>query len=574
MERNLSLPFIASAGPVLIIFCCLLSLLETPLLAQTPSPSQELTHNLDLLKTIYPQARVTIDKNSGLPSSISNLSKRSDIGLLGQELGPKKSPEEVVIDFFKGWGPGLLDMREPAAEVRILGRKPDPRFANKVLVKVQQVSGNIDILGAEALAVVNVDSSSLDSINLDFVRPPSGPRIPKVDSENAVRTAMDAYKKELSKSDEKKKLEIAIVGTEPHPSAPKLVFAKVQTTSDNTMATQLSYLIKVGTYVFFVDATEGTLINNYREISQSQERHTFDTNFVPSLPGQLVLSQDMDVVAPAEIPPDARSVHAFASIIYEYYRTKFNREGYDGVSSGTHAFESCVRFPSLQNALWIKIIQKTIYGPGYATGLDIAAHEWTHAVIEHQSGLGFKDEPGALNESLADFFGVMVRAHKQKALYWSIGDTLPGHAPPALPLRDLCNPHGAGFDRNKPYGPSNSGGPEHYSEFVRDKDLICVLPDGNDNGCIHMNSGIFSKALQLAVDGGDHHGVHVSKLGSAKIEQIVYTAITRINSETSLLKGAQIAVEACQELQAVPSIAIGQTDCANLSDAFSAVGLK
>lgn len=46
------------------------------------------------------------------------------------------------------------------------------------------------------------------------------------------------------------------------------------------------------------------------------------------------------------------------------------------------------------------------FGP--FVSLDIIAHEYTHGIIEHTSNLGFYNESGALNEGLADIFGVVV----------------------------------------------------------------------------------------------------------------------------------------------------------------------
>ena len=41
-------------------------------------------------------------------------------------------------------------------------------------------------------------------------------------------------------------------------------------------------------------------------------------------------------------------------------------------------------------------------------GLDVAAHEFTHGVIDSLSPLTYSGESGALNEHIADFFGAMV----------------------------------------------------------------------------------------------------------------------------------------------------------------------
>lgn len=44
----------------------------------------------------------------------------------------------------------------------------------------------------------------------------------------------------------------------------------------------------------------------------------------------------------------------------------------------------------------------------FSAGLDVVAHELTHAVTEHTANLEYQDESGALNESFSDIFGAMV----------------------------------------------------------------------------------------------------------------------------------------------------------------------
>jgi Zn-dependent metalloprotease len=578
MRRPVIVGFMYSAIRImtaaLLLVCSSVGAFQGALLAQVRTESKQTVETLDRLRAIYPDIRIAIDEKSGLPSSITHLRRRQDAGLLSQNLGPKKSPEQVVMEFFEGWGPGLLQMKQPNAEVRIIGSKPDRSSPGRVLVRAQQISGAVDIVGAEAVAAVNVESSSLDSINLDFVAPPTGSSVPKVDPTSAQETAANKYKAALSLSAQNRKLETAIAGSETHASTPKLVFIKTPDGANANVGTRLAYMVQVGTYVFFVDALEsGKIIDSHRDLLELQQRNTYDSSLTSNLPGVLVLTQDTEAVDTSQIPPDARNVHAFASDVYGYYLAKFGRDGYDVESP--HAFNSCVRFSAMDNALWIPLVQKTVYAPGFADAIEIAGHEWTHAVIEHEVGLGLKDESGALNEALADFFGVMVRSHKTGILAWRIGDTLKGHIPPNPPLRDLRNPHGTGFDRGQPSGPTNSGGAGHYNELAKNADPICQTPDGySDNGCVHINSTVFSKALQLTVEGGTYLGLQVSAGESFKVEEITYTAMTRMTSGTSLLGGARLMIQVCQELQGSATVAITSADCQNLAKAFKAVGLN
>ena len=81
-----------------------------------------------------------------------------------------------------------------------------------------------------------------------------------------------------------------------------------------------------------------------------------------------------------------------------------------------------------------------VYGDGdnqvfsnLAGALDVAAHEMTHGVIENTAGLIYENQSGALNESFADVFGVMVDNDD-----WFLGEDITVASPGYL--RDMANP--------------------------------------------------------------------------------------------------------------------------------------
>ena len=129
------------------------------------------------------------------------------------------------------------------------------------------------------------------------------------------------------------------------------------------------------------------------------------------------------------------------------------------------------------------------------TIIDVIGHELAHGVVDRTVGLVYWFQPGALNEHVADVFGSMV---KQKKLEqdaqdadWLIGEGLftanvqsgtPGQ--PAV-LRSMKDP-GSGYD-DPVVGKDEQ--PGHMSEFVRTR---------QDNGGVHINSGIPNKAFYLA----------------------------------------------------------------------------
>ena len=83
-----------------------------------------------------------------------------------------------------------------------------------------------------------------------------------------------------------------------------------------------------------------------------------------------------------------------------------------------------------------------MYGDGDGTtfiplsaGLDVIGHELTHAVTEHTANLVYKNESGALNESLSDIMGVMVEKKS-----WDLGADIYTHGKHGDALRSLKDP--------------------------------------------------------------------------------------------------------------------------------------
>lgn len=89
------------------------------------------------------------------------------------------------------------------------------------------------------------------------------------------------------------------------------------------------------------------------------------------------------------------------------------------------------------NAFWNG--QAMFYGNGdnafqpLAKGLDVAGHEMTHGVVEGTANLEYQGKSGALNQSFADIFGVMIDRDD-----WKIGeDVVKTSAFPSGALRSM-----------------------------------------------------------------------------------------------------------------------------------------
>jgi Zn-dependent metalloprotease len=150
------------------------------------------------------------------------------------------------------------------------------------------------------------------------------------------------------------------------------------------------------------------------------------------------------------------------------------------------------------NAFWDG--QKMVFGDGdgtiftdFTASLDVIAHELAHGVTEHTAGLEYHDQPGALNESISDVFGSLVKQwtlrQRAEEADWMIGADVFTPGIQADALRKLDHP-GSAYD-NELFGKDPQ--PAHMDQYV-------VLPDteDGDHGGVHVNSGIPNRAFHLA----------------------------------------------------------------------------
>jgi Zn-dependent metalloprotease len=121
--------------------------------------------------------------------------------------------------------------------------------------------------------------------------------------------------------------------------------------------------------------------------------------------------------------------------------------------------------------------------------LDVIGHELTHGVTQYTAGLDYSRQPGAMNESFSDVFGSLVKQYaageSASQADWLIGE---GALVPGVggALRSMKAPGTAWDGDNQP---SNM---RDYVDLPDDND------PANDNGGVHINSGIPNHAFYLA----------------------------------------------------------------------------
>jgi len=170
---------------------------------------------------------------------------------------------------------------------------------------------------------------------------------------------------------------------------------------------------------------------------------------------------------------------------FDFYADAYGRNSIDNENMPLDATVHYGR--NYDNALWDG--HRMIFGDGdtvtfdrFTIAVDVIGHELTHGVTQHDSGLIYSEQSGALNESISDVFGSLVKQSRlnqtadQADWLIGVGLLIGGDA-----LRSMKEP-GAGFDPQ----------PSHMRDYV---DTI------KDNGGVHINSGIPNHAFYLAAVG-------------------------------------------------------------------------
>jgi Zn-dependent metalloprotease len=247
--------------------------------------------------------------------------------------------------------------------------------------------------------------------------------------------------------------------------------------------------------------------------------------------------------------PDVVGAAFGLSEVYDYYQTRHSRNSIDGAGGSISAIVRYgINFP---NAFWNGQVKLMFFGDGYTAAEDVCGHEMTHGVVNTISdgqGLAAGNQPGALNEALADIFGESVQARTRGSDTWIMGaDVIPGG------IRDMADPSLI------PQGGNAS--PSKMSQFVQ-------LPDTSqgDYGGVHVNSTIISHCFYLLV-----HGLN-APITHQDGERIFYRALTvHMQPQTQFIDVRHACVTSAEELfgtNSTQTVATGQAfDAVELVDA-------
>lgn len=571
---------------------------NTPDPALRGSPEEvraDVQRAIEQLKKDNPGLRVVINPATGLPSSVTGLTPQADPSISGAARSGGEPTEEdtrrAVEGYFSTRGLGsAFPMRNKSARTEYVGRRKDPDFPDRYIATVEQRVGDIPVFGSTAKLTVQ----GLAGVT-KYVGTPSvvaiADTVPKVAEEAAIAAARTKLDEIVKGTRDVKPLPLAPNLANATAAAKLVIYDPAIIDRKSRGATRLAWLVSIESFRLFVDAKTGEVFHYYRDQPSGMLRRIFDLGRSTTFPGSKVLDEEGGVVAD-ELTPDAETAFRNAGVVRDYFFMVFGRDSYDDNDGsgpkGGGPLESFVRYGSLSNAFWCQSQSYEcpkpnvmIYGPGYANAIDIVAHEMTHGVIAHEKNLLYLDEPGAVNESLADIFGTLVELYAATPRgNWVIGETLPGYST-AYPMRSLSDPNlrdrdgKSMFNRSERYSMANRGQPDNYEELLTRDDPLCARTRLQDNGCVHFNSGILNKFAYLISEGGEQRGVTVAPLGRTKLARLAYRTMTaQLNQNSGLVEAAEGFMLSCLELAEAGKGGFSASDCQSVTAAQQAVGLN
>jgi len=237
------------------------------------------------------------------------------------------------------------------------------------------------------------------------------------------------------------------------------------------------------------------------------------------------------------------SAHWATLQTYEYFQSEHNRNGLNG--NGVRVDVYVDYNVQTDNAFYFdNEIYVTPPGGFFAQPLatvDVLAHEFTHGVTVYTSNLVYEKEPGALNESFSDIFGVLVEFYTVgNQANWDLGEDAANQGDP--PLRRMADPKGGLIPQPDSYG----------GEFWRNPNCN---PDQNNDLCgVHINSGVQNYWFYLLAEGGSGtndsgNSYNVQGIGIDKAAQIAYrNLVSYLNNNSNFQDAKNGSIQAATDL--------------------------
>ncbi|MCT2590363.1 M4 family metallopeptidase [Streptomyces sp. N2-109] len=223
------------------------------------------------------------------------------------------------------------------------------------------------------------------------------------------------------------------------------------------------------------------------------QRTVYDARHKETLPGKRVRTEGGKPVRDASV----NRAYTGLGATFELFLSAFARDSIDGAGL---PLDATVHYgEEYGNAFWDG--ERMVFGDGdgevfrdFTLALDVIGHELTHGVTQYTANLEYLGQSGALNESVSDVFGSLIKQHEQgqsaEQADWLVGAELFTDRVQGDALRSLKAPGTAYDDDVLGKDPQ----PATMEDYVH---------TSSDNGGVHINSGIPNHAFYtLATDLG------------------------------------------------------------------------
>ncbi|MFI9624642.1 M4 family metallopeptidase [Streptomyces sp. NPDC052042] len=223
------------------------------------------------------------------------------------------------------------------------------------------------------------------------------------------------------------------------------------------------------------------------EVSDTPDRTLYDCRNGTRLPGTKVRAEGEEPTQDASVNRAYAGLGATFDLLFKVYgRRSIDDNGLPLIGS--------VHYDEKYNNAFFDG-EQMVFGDGdgeifldFTLPIDVIAHELTHGLTQYTANLSYYGQSGALNESMSDVFGSLVKQYTlgQSAdqADWLIGAGLLAPEVQGVALRSMKEP-GTAYDDDVLGKDPQPGKMEDY------------IHTSQDNGGVHLNSGIPNRAFCL-----------------------------------------------------------------------------
>jgi Zn-dependent metalloprotease len=218
------------------------------------------------------------------------------------------------------------------------------------------------------------------------------------------------------------------------------------------------------------------------------QRIIYDDKHSQSTPGTVVRTEGQSPVADQSV----NQAYDALGDTFKFYLDIYERNSIDNAGLPLKAIVHYGQ--DYDNAFWDGT--EMVFGDGdnviftgFTGAVEVVGHELTHGVTGSEANLTYQGQSGALNESISDVFGSLV---KQYALHqtadqadWLIGAGILAKGIKGVALRSMKAP-GTAYDDPK------------LGKDPQPADMAHYVNTTEDQGGVHTNSGIPNHAFYLA----------------------------------------------------------------------------